>query len=146
MKTKKIFSLIFLFFLLFSFLYPSIYLASAATKTKSEPKVYITDYGDYYHSSDCQYLYESKTAIGKYKAEILGYYACSVCGGKSNGYIIEYYYTETPSLPQPSTPSRHSEEGGIEFSSIIGIGVISALVIYVLVSFIRAIIEEKRKK
>jgi hypothetical protein len=146
MKTKKIFSLIFLFFLLFSFLYPSIYLASAATKTKSETKVYITDYGDYYHSSDCQYLYKSKTAIGKYKAEILGYYACSVCGGKSNGYIIEYYYTETPSYPNNTNSNDNSQKSFFQiFFKIVGYCIMGVLVGYVLFAIIAAFIASFKK-
>lgn len=41
--------------------------------------VYITTYGEKYHTSSCQYLYNSSTAIRKGKAIKTGYLPCSRC-------------------------------------------------------------------
>ena len=86
-----------LFFLSFLFLFylPSstaVCLVSADTITKTEPKVYITAYGDCYHHPSCGYLWSSRNAIGLYKAQAQGYHACTQCGGKSDGTISVSYY------------------------------------------------------
>lgn len=41
--------------------------------------VYVTDYGEKYHVSSCQYLYNSSVAIRKGKAIKTGYLPCSRC-------------------------------------------------------------------
>lgn len=61
------------------------------TVTDTEPRVYITTYGERYHSSNCSYLSQSKIPIGKYEAISKGYSACSRCGGRSNGTITVKY-------------------------------------------------------
>ena len=62
--------------------------------TVEEARVYVTNYGDCYHSSTCSYLHSSKIAIGKDKARNQGYYACSRCSGISNGTIDVTYYKQ----------------------------------------------------
>ena len=59
-----------------------------------EPKVYVTNYGDCYHSSDCSYLHSSRKAKGKDKAQEQGYRACSKCYGVANGTIELTYYKQ----------------------------------------------------
>lgn len=54
----------------------------ATTKTPSSAKeitVYITNTGEKYHRSGCQYLHSSKIAINKSTAIARGYSACSRC-------------------------------------------------------------------
>ena len=59
-----------------------------------EPKVYVTNYGDCYHSSDCSYLHSSRVAKGKDKAKEQGYRACSRCYGIASGTIEVTYYKQ----------------------------------------------------
>lgn len=61
------------------------------TVTATEPKVYVTRTGDHYHSGGCRYLHSSQIAKGKYQAIEEGYFACSVCGGRSSGTITVTY-------------------------------------------------------
>ena len=62
--------------------------------TVEEPKVYVTQYGDCYHSSDCSYLHSSRIAKGKDKAIEQGYRTCSRCYGIANGTIEVVYYEQ----------------------------------------------------
>ena len=62
--------------------------------TVEEPKVYVTTYGDCYHSSDCSYLHSSRIAKGKDKAQEQGYRACSRCYGIASGTIEVTYYKQ----------------------------------------------------
>ena len=62
--------------------------------TVEEPKVYVTKYGDCYHSYDCSYLHSSMIAKGKDKAREQGYRACSKCNGVANGLIEVTYYKQ----------------------------------------------------
>ena len=59
-----------------------------------ETKVYVTNYGDCYHSSDCSYLHSSRVAKGKDKAQEQGYRACSRCYGIASGTIEVTYYKQ----------------------------------------------------
>ena len=59
--------------------------------------VYITEYGEKYHSSSCQYLHESKISISLSSAVKSGYSPCSVCNpprltssNNSNSYSPSY--------------------------------------------------------
>ena len=52
------------------------------TVTATEPRVYVTTYGDRYHSAGCSYLAKSQHAMGKHEAISKGYTACSRCGGR----------------------------------------------------------------
>ena len=61
------------------------------TVTATEPRVYVTSYGEKYHSNGCQYLYKSAHAMGKQEAISKGYTACSKCGGRSSGTITVTY-------------------------------------------------------
>ena len=83
------------FLFLFACLFIPIKTHTASAVYVTEPRVYITNYGDKYHSYDCQYLYDSKIAIGIYKAKDEGYSACVICGGKSSGTIREEYFSDT---------------------------------------------------
>lgn len=47
--------------------------------SSSDVTVYITDTGKKYHTSNCQYLRQSKHAISKSSAKAQGYTACSKC-------------------------------------------------------------------
>ena len=62
---------------------------------EEQPPVYITEYGNCYHSSDCYYLSRSKIEKGLYEAKANGYRECSYCHGYSNSFIqveiIKYY-------------------------------------------------------
>ena len=63
------------------------------TVTVTEPRVYVTTYGDCYHSDGCSYLSKSQIPMGKQQAINNGYTACSRCGGHSDG-AIEVTYTK----------------------------------------------------
>lgn len=63
------------------------------TVTATEPRVYVTTYGEKYHSAGCSYLAKSSRAIGKQEAISKGYTACSRCGGKASG-TIDVKYTK----------------------------------------------------
>lgn len=62
---------------------------------EEQPAVYVTKYGDCYHSITCHYLSQSQIEKGLYEAQKSGYRACSYCGGRSYGTIQvehrEYY-------------------------------------------------------
>ena len=58
---------------------------------EEQPAVYVTKYGDCYHSGYCHYLNQSKIEKGLYEAQDKGYRACSYCGGQSHSTIqVEY--------------------------------------------------------
>ena len=134
MKTKRIFAILFLLLFLVTFITPATHSASASTFP--EPRVYITTYGDCYHSSSCQYLYKSKKAIGLYKAKDLGYYACSVCGGKSDSYILVEYYANTSSSKKSSS---------LDTWEIIGLCALGACGCIFVVEVIIEIFKKKKK-
>ena len=52
---------------------------------EDQPAVYVTKYGECYHSSNCHYLTQNKIEKGMYEAVDQGYDACSYCGGYSEG-------------------------------------------------------------
>lgn len=60
-----------------------------------QPAVYVTKYGDCYHSIGCHYLSQSMIKKGLYEARDKGYRACSYCNGISYGTVQvehrEYY-------------------------------------------------------
>lgn len=55
---------------------------------EEQPAVYVTKYGDCYHSIGCHYLSQSMIEIGLYEARNKGYRSCTYCGG------ISYYTTQ----------------------------------------------------
>ena len=59
--------------------------------TRTEPRVYVTNTGDCYHHSSCGSLYKSSIPMGRDEAREKGYFACSRCGGRSNGTITTTY-------------------------------------------------------
>ena len=86
--------------LLVSLLLCCLFLIGSCTTSTSEktlePKVYVTNTGNKYHSQDCFYLSRSKKAIGLYQAQSKHYSACSYCHGTPNGYIeVSYKTTKT---------------------------------------------------
>ena len=88
---KRIKPLFLLLLLLVCSLVPmGVYTGSAENGYRPEPKVYVTEYGEKYHSYGCQYLRESCIAIGIYKAQSKGYTACSKCRGIPSGTIMEW--------------------------------------------------------
>jgi hypothetical protein len=108
--------------------------AEAKTIYKTEPKVYITDYGDCYHSSTCGYL-RSRNAVGLYYIRDLGYRACSACGGTPSGTIrVEYYdyefYDTVPptssySSTYPSTKKNNKSDNSYIIWIIFGVAVLA---------------------
>lgn len=62
---------------------------------EEQPAVYITEYGNCYHSVYCHYLSQSKIEKGLYEVKSKGYKACSYCKGYSKNVIqveiIEYH-------------------------------------------------------
>jgi len=62
--------------------------------TVTEPKVYVTNYGDHYHNGSCGYLHSSRRAIGLNTAIQDGYDRCSVCNGTPSG-TIDVIHTKT---------------------------------------------------
>ena len=62
---------------------------------EEQPAVYITEYGNCYHSLDCYYLSNSKIEKGLYEVKAKGYKECSYCNGYIKSVIqvelIEYY-------------------------------------------------------
>ena len=93
------------------------------TITEQQPKVYITKYGECYHSAGCQYLWNSSNPIGLYKAKSEGYFACSVCGGTSYGTITVTYQK------QVLVGENHVKNIGLN----IGLSVITVLIIYPMI-------------
>ncbi len=63
------------------------------TKTVTEPRVYVTNYGEKYHNNECFYL-RSSHARGFYEAQKQGYTACHYCNGVPDGTIDIDYDTE----------------------------------------------------
>lgn len=61
------------------------------TVTATEPRVYVTTYGERYHSAGCSYLSKSQIPMGKQEAISKGYSACSRCGGRASGTITVTY-------------------------------------------------------
>lgn len=53
---------------------------------ETQPRVYVTDYGEKYHNSSCHYLL-SRNAKGLTEARNAGYTACSYCHGTPSGTI-----------------------------------------------------------
>lgn len=116
-------------------------LNATADGTVREPKVYITQTGNHYHSKDCHYL-RSKIAIGLYQAQERGYSACSYCGGEPDGwdYFPESeYYPTAPDEPNAGggtstdnqSGAQESDGGdGISWFWIIVIGAVVVLFIY----------------
>lgn len=90
--------------------------------TVEEPKVYVTQYGDCYHSADCSYLHSSRVAKGKDKAKEQGYRACSRCYGIASGTIEVTYYKQ---VEKDMTKS-------IVIQSIIG-GLLVGVVVYAII-------------
>ena len=99
--------------------------------TVEEARVYVTNYGDCYHSSDCSYLYSSRNAIGKNKARSQGYYACSRCNGISSGTIDVTYYKQV----------EKDMTSEIITKSIIG-GLVVSLIVYVFIPIKKDIRDE----
>ena len=90
--------------------------------TVEEARVYVTDYGDCYHSSTCSYLHSSRNAIGKNKARSQGYYACSRCSGIASGTIEVTYYQQV----------EVDKTKEIVWGSIFG-GLVLSVVIYIFI-------------
>ena len=90
--------------------------------TVEEARVYVTDYGDCYHSSTCSYLHSSRNAIGKNKARSQGYYACSRCSGIASGTIEVTYYQQV----------EKDMTNEIVWGSIFG-GLVLSVIIYVFI-------------
>ena len=79
-----------------------------ANAASGSTTVYITDYGEKYHRSSCQYLHDSKHSISLSSAVNQGYTPCSVCNPPtltSNG----GGGTATPIYPSTTTRDEDDE-------------------------------------
>ena len=92
---------------LFTFFNTSYELTSYKTQTVviTEPRVYVTTYGNCYHNVHCSYLSKSQIPIGEQHAIKIGYYACSRCGGHSSG-TIEVTYTKQVAIDEYNLLSK----------------------------------------
>ena len=102
--------------------------------TATEPCVYVTTYGERYHSADCSYLYSSKHAMGKQEAISKGYTACSRCGGQSSGTIAVTYtkQVEVDKAPQ-------------NIGGAIALSVLCTPIVYLVIYYLfTELIKEKR--
>ena len=113
----------FLFFGWFSCDAQPVYKTEKVVETQA--KVYVTKTGDCYHSSSCSYLHSSKIPMGKQEAIDSGYYACSRCGGKSNG-SIEVSYKRKKEVD----PTTRNVFGGIGCGLIVGLFIAMGIQIY----------------
>lgn len=102
----------------------------SADDTEKQPKVYITNTGNFYHSTNCHYL-QSKIPIGLYDAKERGYSACSYCGGEPDGYYswkdYEDYLDSVAASHKSDKPSKNEKSSSdmstfwIVFFIIVGI-------------------------
>ncbi len=103
--------------------------------------VYITDYGEKYHTYSCQYLYDSRHSISLSRAVERGYKPCSVCnpprltgGGNTS--------------PSPSTPSYQggsTKQEDERWIPIFWAVVFGCVAICLIVKFVREECAEKRR-
>ena len=131
------------FFLPFSAMRSSIKADAASGSTT----VYITEYGERYHSYSCQYLRQSCIAISLSRAVERGYTRCSVCNPP-------YLTTDGGSgSTSPSTPSTPSYQGGGGSSSswdeerwipLFWAAVCLVVLICIIVKWVKEDREEKR--
>lgn len=101
--------------------------------------VYITDYGEKYHTSTCQYLYDSKHSISLSRAVERGYKPCSVC----NPPRLTSGGSATPSMPSYQGGSTQQEDE--RWIAIFWAVVFSGVAIWLIVKFVREERAEKRR-
>lgn len=89
----------FLFYFCINANTPTLY--ETQTIISTEPRVYVTVYGNCYHDASCSYLSKSKIPMGEHQAINNGYYACSRCGGHSDG-TVEVTYTKQVAVEEKS--------------------------------------------
>ena len=89
---------------------------------ETQPKVYVTDYGEKYHNTSCHYL-QSRNAKGLTEARNAGYTACSYCGGTPSGTI---------EVVQRHRVEKDSTNRNIGYS--VGIALIGALIPALLIA------------
>lgn len=104
--------------------------------------VYITDYGEKYHTSTCQYLHDSKHSISLSRAVERGYKPCSVCNPPrltSDGST-----TPSPSIPsyQGGGSTKQEDERWIPIFWAVVFG---GVAIWLIVKFVREERAEKRR-
>ena len=103
MNTLLIVSFLIIFLLCMTVTRPLVANAASGSTT-----VYVTDYGDKYHRSSCQYLHSSKNAISLSSAVNRGYKPCSKCDPprltSSGGGT-----TQTPTYPSTTTRDEDDE-------------------------------------
>ncbi|MBR3806306.1 MAG: hypothetical protein IKJ13_05680 [Clostridia bacterium] len=85
------------------------------TEAVTEPKVYVTTYGEKYHNSDCFYL-KSSHARGLYEAQKEGYTICNYCDGEPDGTIDVHY-----KINVAYEADKHNEIMAIPIALVIGI-------------------------
>lgn len=86
------------------------------TVTETQPRVYVTNYGDKYHNGACQYLHSSRNAMGRTQAYDEGYTACSECGGRPSGTITVTYEKRIE-----KDPTARNVWGGIGLSVLMAL-------------------------
>ena len=72
------------------------------TTYETQPKVYVTNYGEKYHNTSCHYL-QSRNAKGLTEARKAGYTACSYCHGIPSGTIEVAHRTRIEIPPKPTS-------------------------------------------
>ena len=119
--------------------FPNIQANITVQAASGSTTVYITDYGEKYHTSTCQYLYDSKHSISLSRAVERGYKPCSVC----NPPRLTSGGSATPSTPsyQGGGSTQQEDERWI---AIFWAVVFGGVAIWLIVKFVREERAEKR--
>lgn len=72
------------------------------TEYETQPRVYVTNYGEKYHNTSCHYL-QSRIAKGLTEARNAGYTACSYCHGTPSGTIEVGHQVRVEIPPEPTS-------------------------------------------
>ena len=105
--------------------------------------VYITDYGEKYHTYSCQYLHDSRYAISLSSAVQRGYTPCSKCNPPrlTSG--------EDNVNPRPSTPSYQgggsTNQDDERWIPIFWAVVFAGIAVWLIVKYVREERAEKRR-
>lgn len=137
---RKIASCFFAVLFLFVVFSPNIQDNIAVQAASGSTTVYITDYGEKYHTSTCQYLYESRHSISLSRAVERGFKPCSVCNPprlSSGGNISP----STPSYQGGGSTKQEDERWIAIFWAV----VFGAILIWLIVKFVRDERAEKRR-
>jgi len=138
---RKIVSLVFAVFLLLLVFSPNIQADITVQAASGSTTVYITDYGEKYHTSTCQYLYESRHSISLSSAVERGYKPCSVC----NPPRLSSGGNTTPTPSNPSYQGGGSTRDDERWIPIFWVFIFGGIAIWLIVKLIRDERAEKRR-